>query len=102
MPAKTYRDLLEVNKYLYKLGQKIVVGARTDYGDMIYIYFCDEDGDPIEQYDERRMDYYGISSSNHWEHEEETATAIPRFVEPKSDKPLFPWGIVSAKRMDKK
>jgi len=63
MPAKTVKDLVEVNKFLYKIGQKISVGVSTEYGDQVFVYFCDEDGDRIEQYDQRRMEYYNLSPS---------------------------------------
>jgi len=102
MPAKTVKDLVEVNKFLYKIGQKISVGVSTEYGDQVFVYFCDEDGDRIEQYDQRRMEYYNLSPSYAWEQEEESSRGIPRFVEPETDKPLFPWGEVSAHKMSPK
>ena len=97
---KTVKDLIEFNKVL-KREQDIQVGIRiaADSPTFLRIRFVDLSTEKaINQTSDIRQIYYNIGESDSWKIEPKSMAGLTRYLEPQSNKPLFPWGYITAKK----
>lgn len=102
MPAKTVEDIVKVNKLLQGKDKVLIkITIETLGTTSLSVNFCDSKGKEIIQESEIRRLYYGLETLSS-EIEKGTESAIERYTEPESNKPLFPWGYVACYKNVKK
>lgn len=100
MPAKTVQDLIEFNSQSdYKVG----VNFETIDTVRLHVSYCFlETGEEVMQRSAEREQYYELPRGSRWDVDQKTRAGLVRHHEPKSDKPLFPWGTATCKANTKK
>ena len=102
MPAKTVQDLIDFNS---QVPDHLKVGVKIGYTSKILVasYCLLSNGEEIDQNHNARAEYYNIRKQSSddplvRDFDPESLAGVTRRLEPKSDKPLFPWGNASCKK----
>jgi hypothetical protein len=93
MPAKTVKDLIEFNKTVPRFSQ-IYVTVEWRGSRYLFVYYSDYGGRAWSETSPERNIYYGTTDVKDYEFLE-TDTFLRRAKDPEN-KPLFPWGRVTA------